>query len=167
MEAPQAPELKEPFPAIVSGAFKQTAHAEKKSCRVFRVPPYSKSSDWSQQCMQPLLVILQTLQPRHAPLYTSCTSLGTLAVVSTIWSSLCVSFCLINSSSFQLFLFFLSRFSHLRTPLFSFFFPHSFIGLVAQCLNLFIKQCLDSTLHHSIIIHTSTVYCLNSLLPCI
>lgn len=40
IEAPQAPELKDPFTAIVSGAFKQSDHAENKSCSVFRVSSY-------------------------------------------------------------------------------------------------------------------------------
>lgn len=60
IEAPQAPELKDPFTAIVSGAFKQSHHAENKAAVFSGSLLISKSSDSSQQWMQPLLVFLQT-----------------------------------------------------------------------------------------------------------
>lgn len=70
-EVPQAPELKDPFTAIVSGIrmyFKQYDRAQNKFFSLFRVPPYFQN----QRLISSLLflaVFLQTLQPRRAALY--------------------------------------------------------------------------------------------------
>lgn len=115
IKAPQAPKLQDSLTAIVSGAFICTLSnmiSLRTSSSVFSGSLLiSKPSDSSQQCVQPLFCLLPFCRLCNHPVLlctSSCrSSMGTFAVVSTIWRSLRVSFCLINSPSLQLLSFFL------------------------------------------------------------